>query len=549
MSRLRYLKTTKRPRKHKAVQEEVQEFLPANSPEQAAILAPSGHDNNNTSQVNISSNQSLNGNLEKTLEQIQIVLGANSDLQIHKFKGCAGLQDFAVVYFRSFVGHEELNKFILLPLISQSSSPRDMLEVAQSLPFAGTKESSIQFPDICQAIVSGDVVLLMSGSPSALRIPLKKYEMRAISEPQNEKIVSGPRDGFTEALWTNVGLLRERIKNTNLRVESITLGTRTSVELVVVYIEGLASQQIVDEIRSRIKRINVDRLESVGALNEFIADDPWTLFPTYLTTERPDRLSSGLLDGRVGIILDGTPGVMILPVVFWDFLKSQDDYIENFYFVSLIRIIRLISHFLTLFLSAAYIAVTTIHLEMLPQSLALIIAGTRGSTPLPTAFEILLMEIVVEILREAGMRMPGVFGQTLSIVGALVMGDAAVTAGLLEPIVVVVVALSTMASFAVPGYKAAVAIRLVRFPLIILSAFLGLYGLFLGAMFFLAILVSMRSVGVPYFAPVAPLMTSDMQDFFVRVPWWRLSHRPKFIRAVDKIRSGPNQKPGPEQES
>jgi len=240
--------------------------------------------------------------------------------------------------------------------------------------------------------------------------------------------------------------------------------------------------------------------------------------------------------------------VMIIPVVFWDFLKSPDDYIESIYFSSFIRLLRLSSLLITLLLSGGYVALTTFHLEMLPQSLAVIIAGARTRTPFPTAIEMIFMELVVEILREAGLRMPGVFGQTMSIVGALVIGEAGVTAGLVEPIIVVIVAFTTLASFIIPNYNAALSIRLMRFPILLLGATLGFFGTTLGAMFLFLHLISLRSFGVPYFAPIAPLFLRDLGDMFIRLPWWLQSHRPTYYRPEDETKAGRNQKPGPEKE-
>lgn len=491
--------------------------------------------------------QPLTDDSEQTITAVQSVLGNSADLQVHRFLAFAGPTGCVVVYLKSFVDIDQLNRSVMSPLQLLETSPTDMQNLAKIIPYAGTQEIG-SLRELCQALVHGEVVLLVAGFKSAINIPLKKYEQRAVTEPENEKVVRGPRDSFVESIWSNIGVLRQRIKNPDLRVEMLTLGIRTSVELGIVYVEGIADRQIVEEVRHRLKRINVDKLLSLGVVSEFIADSPWSPFPTQQFTERPDRLASALLDGRIGILLDGTPMVTMVPAVFWDFLKSPDDYIENPYFVSLTRLIRMSSHLVTLLLPGAYVALITIHLEMVPQSLVVIIAGARTRSPFPTVIELLFMEFMVEVLREAGLRMPGVFGQTMSIVGALVIGEAGVTAGLIEPIIVVLVAFTTLASFVVPGYNAAITIRILRFPLILLSSTLGFFGLFLGAMFYLMHLVSLRSFGVPYFAPVAPLFLKDMGDLFIRLPWWRQASRPTYYRPEDKTREGRNQKPGPEKE-
>jgi len=489
---------------------------------------------------------SLPDDPEQTITVVQSALGNSADLQVHRFSGFADQTACAVLYLKSFVDLEQLNKSVLLPVQQLETSPSDMQNLAKVLPYAGTQEI-VSLQNIPQILVNGEVVLLVAGVKTALAIPLKKYEQRVVTEPPNEKVVRGPRDGFIESIWTNIGVLRQRIKNPDLRIDEITLGTRTSDELGIVYIEGIANRQIVEEVKRRLNRINADSL-SLGSLSELIADSSWSPFPTYQSTERPDNLTSALLDGRIGIILDGNPSVIIVPTVFWDFLKSPDDYIENPYFASFIRLIRMISHLITLLLPGAYIALMTIHLEMVPQSLAILVAGARIRSPFPTVIELLFMEFTMEVLREAGLRMPGIFGQTMSIVGALVIGEAGVTAGLIEPVIVVLVAFTTLASFVVPNYNAAITIRLLRFPLILLSASLGFFGLFLGAMFYLMHLVSLRSFGVPYFAPIAPLFLKDMGDMFVRLPKWLLTSRPTYYRPEDKTNQGRNQQPGPEKE-
>jgi Bacillus/Clostridium GerA spore germination protein len=472
-------------------------------------------------------------------------LGNSADLVAHRFQAFSGQSECAVIYLKSFTDIEELNQTVLSNLIQLGTAPKDTPSLAKVLPQSGTQEM-FSLEDISKAIAKGDVVLLVSGFKSVLGLPLKKVEKRAITEPDGEKVVRGPRSGFVESLWTNLGLLREKIKNPDLRLEIITLGTRTFSDVGILWIDGLANPKIVEEVKTRLKRINVDRILSMGEIGEFISDSPWSPFPTNQITERPDHHASALLDGRVGIMLDGTPVTAMVPVTFWEFFKSPSDYIENPHFASFIRIIRVFSLLITLLLPGAFIALTTIHLQMLPQTLAVIISGARTRTPMPTALEIFAMELTVEVLREAGLRMPGVFGQTISILGALVIGEAAVTAGVVGPLTVIIVALTTLASFVVPSYPAAISIRLLRFPLILLSAAMGFFGLSLGAMFLLVHLVSLRSFGVPFFSPLAPLFLNEMGDMLVRLPWWKQLRRPKHYRPMDEIREGPNQKPGPE---
>lgn len=484
---------------------------------------------------------------EYIISEVERAFGQSADLQVHRFQAGAGELSCVLLYLKSFIDVERLSQSVLVSLLSLQTPPVSMAKLAEAIPCVGTKELS-SLPEFCQAVAWGEAVLLVSGFQSGLSIPLQKYEKRVVTESENEKIIRGPRDSFVESLWSNIGLLRTRLKNPDLRLEVLTLGARTSAEVGLVYLESLANPLIVDEVRSRIQRVNVDRLLATDNLSEFITDAPWSPFPLGLRTERPDRLASALVDGRVGILLEGNPVVLVVPVVFWDFFKSPDDYIENQYVATSVRLLRLGAFFVTLFLSGFYVATTTIHLEMIPQPLALIIAGARTRTPFPTALEMIAMEIVIEILREGVIRMPGVLGQTISIVGALVIGESAVTAGLIEPIILVVVAFNALAAFVAPVYHAAVSVRILRFPIILLSASLGFFGLMLGALFYLMHLVSLRSVGVPYLAPVGPLSVKEMGDLFIRLPLWQQNSRPSYLRPQDATTQAPGQKPAPDTE-
>ncbi|HZW81920.1 MAG TPA: spore germination protein, partial [Candidatus Deferrimicrobium sp.] len=429
--------------------------------------------------------------------------------------------------------------------IKLENKPVDIPALSQIMPQAGCKVITT-LQETCESLVSGNVIVLLRGYKAALSLPLTMFKQRVVTEPENEKVARGPRDGFLESIWVNIGMLRSALINTDLRFETLNPGTRNNTLIGILYIEGLANEKIVEEVRIRLKRTNVDRLLATGYIQDFITDSPWSPFPTSQITERPDQLVSALLNGRVGIMLDGTPIVGIVPVTFWEFFKAPDDYIEAPIPATLIRLLRLAAVFITLILPGLYVALTTFHIQMIPESIAIIIAGSRIRTPLPTALEILIAELLVEVLREASLRMPKVLGQTISIIGALVIGDAATTTGIIGPFTVIVVAFTTLASFVIPSYNAALSIRILRFPLILMSAAMGFFGLTLGAVFYLTHMVSLRSFGVPYMAPVAPWFFKDMRDLFVRLPWWLQVHRPTVYRPQDEIRVGQEQKPKPD---
>jgi spore germination protein KA len=322
-------------------------------------------------------------------------------------------------------------------------------------------------------------------------------------------------------------MIRRRLKTTKLKFESMKIGTLSSTEVVITYLEDLAEHSIVEEVRSRLNRIDIDAIEDSGYIVEFIEDQPFSLFPQVLQTERPDRVVGNLLEGKIGIIVENSPFALIVPVTFFQMMNSPEDYYGRFIMTSFIRFIRYLFLFVALLFPSIYIAVTTFHHELMPTNLIFSVAASREKVPFPAVIEALLMEITFEALREAGLRLPRPIGSTVSIVGALVIGQAAVEAGIVSAPLVIVVATTGIASFMFPSYPLTGAIRLLRFFMIFLAATLGFYGILLGVFFILVHLVQLRSFGVPYLSPIAPFHFNDLKDIFIRVPWWGLNERPQ----------------------
>lgn len=394
-------------------------------------------------------------------------------------------------------------------------------------------------------IARGDAGVLVDGVAKGLVCALRGWEQRSVEEPTTESTVRGSKEGFVEALRTNTSLLRRRIMSPQLWIEEVTIGRITRTRVAIAYIAGVVNEDIVEEVRNRLKRIDVDAIHESGNIEEFIEDAPLSPFPTIARTERPDRVAGALTDGRVAILTDGTPFVLIVPATFTMFLTSSEDYYERYFAGSAIRLLRIAAFFISLTLPALYVAVTTFHQEMLPTPLVLSIAAQREGIPFPAVVEALLMEFVFETLREAGIRLPRVVGQAVSIIGALVVGDAAIRAGLASPAMVMVVAFTGIASFATPVFSLAVAVRLLRFVMTVLGGALGLFGVAMGMFALLTHLTCLRSFGVPYFEPLAPLVLSDLKDALVRVPWWAMSRRPEFTGKKAPIRQAPGLKPRP----
>lgn len=395
-----------------------------------------------------------------------------------------------------------------------------------------------------KAILSGDTVLLVDGCKKAFQIPTKGWAARSVSEPQAEQVVRGPRDGFTETIRVNTALVRRRIRDTGFRIEELNIGKRTKTDINIAYINGVVKKGLVDEVKERLEKIDIDGILESGYIEEMIRDAPLSPFTTIMSTERPDKVASSLLEGRVAIFVDNTPFVLIVPTYFWEFLQASDDYYLGFMAGSFFRIVRYTAFILSLTLTSIYIMLVSFHQEMIPTPLALTIASGREVVPFPVLLEALLMELTFELMREAGLRMPKPVGSAVSIVGSLVIGQAAVQAGIVSPFMVIIVATTGISSFVIPNYSASYSIRLVRFPLLLASGTLGLLGF--ASMFALIAIhaLSLRSFGESYLSPATPFQPQDQKDTVIRMPWWAMKKRPS-IADGDTSRLGEARSPQP----
>jgi hypothetical protein len=392
------------------------------------------------------------------------------------------------------------------------------------------------FTEIVDDILAGLTVLLVDTVDGALSLPQLGFKQRSVSEPPTEALVRGPRDGFIETLRVNITLLRRKLRDPNLRVELLRVGRRTNTEVAICYIADVANPSIVEDIRTRIKGIDVDGVLETGYLEQIIEDHHFSPFPQIQNTERADRAVANLLEGRVIVLVDGTPFCLILPSVFNQFYQAPEDYYERFLIATMVRGIRIIALFFSLTFTSLYVALISFHSEMLPTKFAVAVAGGRAGVPFPSVAEAFFMELSMEVLREAALRLPKAIGPTVSIVGALVIGEAAVRAGVVSPLMVIVVALTSIGSFAVPSYSAAIALRIVKFPIIMAAGTFGLYGVMLAVIGLVIHLASLKSVGVPYLAPFAPMKADDFKDTIFRLPLWAMTKRPSVLRTSDSTR-------------
>ncbi len=399
--------------------------------------------------------------------------------------------------------------------------------------------------DVFSAITSGDVGIFIDGVSEALICDAKGWQARHPSEPTTETTVRGSREGFVESLATNTSMLRRRIRTSSLWIEVLEIGSLTKTQVAIAYIKGLAKEELITELRSRLERIEIDGILESGYIEEQIEDQPFSIFPLVRRTERPDVVASSLLEARVAVLTDGTPQALVLPVELPIFFQAPDDYYEKVPIGSFIRVLRWLSGVAALTLPGLYVAVVNFHHELLPTELFLRIAATRQGVPFPVAVEVFFMELLFEILREAGIRLPAAIGPAITIVGALVLGEAAIRAGMVSPSVVIVIALTAIASFSVPVFSMGIALRILRFGFIFLGAVFGLFGVQFGILLLLIHLCSLRSFGVPYMAPLGPFIWQDMKDNIVRLWWWAQRSRPQLLVEEDNTRQSEHAKPRP----
>ncbi|MBA4547510.1 spore germination protein [Thermoactinomyces intermedius] len=477
--------------------------------------------------------------LDQNLEFIKNVLGDSSDLVIREFTIDQPRKKAAVIYFDELINKELAHNFLIRPLIKLEKTGEELSDPWETIVNeveAGETEEVDQMRKVLEGVLGGDTVLLVDGSEKGLIVGSKGWATRGVDEPRAEQVVRGPREGLSETLNFSLSMIRHRLRDPSLRVKYIAVGKRTKTTVAVLYIEEISEKQIVQEVEERIKRIKIDGILEAGYIEEMIQDQMWTPFPLLQNTERPDTVVSHLLEGKVAVMVDGAPQALIAPAVFSQFYNSPEDYYERYLISTFLRFIRLLSLFIALLLPALYIAFISFHPEMIPSDLMLAMAAGRATVPFSAIVEALIMEISVEILREASIRLPGPIGPTIGIVGALVIGNAAVTAGLVSPAFVIVVGLTTISSYANPNYNAAISVRLLRFPFMIVAAMFGLFGIMIGLMLLLLHLVQLRSFGVPYMAPFAPLNLRDLRDSLIRIPWPWMKKRPTIYQTHNKIR-------------
>lgn len=496
-------------------------------------------------------NGRLSPRLEANAEQLSQLLGQSTDL-VSKRLQLGEHTELIVFYIDGLIDNQLLHNSILYSLqegricdLLEEEDPERKIELlSKRVLLAGDVMVVRDYAPFVHDLLSGNVMIMVEGSAAALRIALPGWEDRNVSEPSSQSVVRGPMEGFTENLRTNTALIRRKIKDSQLWLETMQIGRVTQTSVSIMYLKHIANPDLVAEVKRRLNAIDTDSILESGYIEEFIQDTAVTPFPTIYNSDRPDTIAGGVLEGKVAILVDGTPFVLLAPTVFVSFFQSAEDYYQRADISTLLRGIRFLAFFLTMFAPAFYVAITTYHQEMIPTNLVISLAAQRETVPFPAFVEAVIMELTYEILREAGVRIPKNVGQAVSIVGTLVIGQAAVAAGFISSAMVIIVSITAISSFVIPEAGMSVAARIMRFVMIGLAGFMGLFGILCGVFMLVLHLVSLRSFGVPYLSPIGPYIREDLKDSIFRLTWPLLRTRPKQNRTQNLRRQVPPKRGG-----
>lgn len=432
-----------------------------------------------------------------------------------------------ILFLSSIIDGQKLEKDVLEPLSSLEES-----EVLKWLKKKDITEAKT-LKEIKDEILSGCAAIFFENK--AYFYNVFGAEKRGVEKSETETVIIGAHDAFVEDIKTNLSLIRRRLKSSNLKVIRLRVGEVSKTDAYLLYIDGLVDMEMVAEMKKRIIDVEIDSVYDTNMLSQLIDESPDSLFPQYYNTELPEVVRSKLVAGKMAVLVDGSPVAISAPTSFFEFIQSPDDYNQRWWIGTSIRLLRAIAIFITVLFTAVYVAVISFHYEVLPEDLLLTLAESRARVPFPPLIEALLMEVTIELLREAGARLPTKVGQTIGIVGGIVIGTAAVDAGLTSNVLIIAVASSAIASFVLPSYNMSNAIRIVRFVIIILAGFLGVYGIMIGLAWFIIHVSSLTSLRTPYLIPVSPFYMQDWKDILIRAPFWSMKKRPVQTKTKNPI--------------
>ncbi|WP_426446074.1 spore germination protein [Paenibacillus sp. S-38] len=485
--------------------------------------------------------QRLTASLAENVDELKRAFNypANKALVVRELFASSLGREAAVLFLEGAAEAESIEKQIIEPLVTRSPvglrHPNAAVAALEEILTSSSVKATSLIQDLIHDLVNGGTILLIQGEDQGLSVDKPGFQSRSIGEPQVEHVLKGPKEAFIESAAANRSLIRKQIRDRELMSEVLTVGRRSINEISVMYLKNLADPELVAEIKQRIGQIEADSVSNLSILEQHIEERSYSLIPTVLLTERPDRASSFLMEGHVVLLMENSPEALILPVTFWSLFHTPEDQYLRWAYGNFIRIVRIIAVFVALLTPSLYIAVSTFHEEMLPTDLLLAIGATRERVPFPALIEVLLMEAAFELVREAAVRIPSVIGPTIGIVGALILGQAAVEANIVSPILVIIVALTGISSFTIPEISFNFAVRILRFAILLIASFMGFFGIALTLTCVIAYMVSFKSYGVPFLTPLSPHQGSS-KDMIVRPPVWKQWLRPLYTQPKDKQR-------------
>jgi spore germination protein KA len=484
---------------------------------------PTGDPNSDDSKMQAK----VSGNLEENNRILKEIFTDCGDVIFHDFL-VAGDRHAIALYVKCMVNVELLDRNVLGTLKHLESGDFASLNTTRTLIPLSDSHVVHTIGEVVHEIMDANPVILIDSLEGAISLGMTQFDMRAVEEPQAESVVRGSRDGFIEAMTVNSSLIRRRLKTPALKFINFSVGRYSETKVRLSYIQGIAKPEVITEVSDKISQIDIDGIVESGVIEEWIEGNNYSPFPQLQSTERPDVAVAALLEGRVLIMTDNTPIVLIAPTTFWSLMQSSEDYYQRFLIGTLIRWLRYVFFVVALLAPSVYVAVLTFHHEMVPTTLLLRVAKSREEIPFPAWMEAFIMEVTFEALREAGVRLPKQIGSAVSIVGALVIGQAAIQAGIVSAPMVMIVAITGISSFMLPQYSMSVSLRILRFPIMFFSAIVGLYGIVFCVLVIISHLCVLRSFGVPYLSPLAPLDMKALRDTLIRAPLKKMKRRPTF---------------------
>ncbi|MCB2352835.1 spore germination protein [Clostridium estertheticum] len=479
-----------------------------------------------------------NGDLTGNIDLIRNGLGTQSPMVVkHFYIGTDKPLEAVIIYVNGLVNKDIIDRDILNPLmihIGENLNGKENIGDYLCKRYISMSNTLVEtdLNVVMNHLKRGKSAVLINGALEVIVADTAGGVQRAIIEPMNETAAKGPRDGFVENLDTNISIIRRKVKDKHLTIELFSIGRRLQSDVAMIYISDIADKKVVDELRKRIEAVDVDAVISAGKLEQYIEDYVYTVFPQAFSTERPDRAIGNMLEGKIVLVTEGTPMVLTYPAIFMQFFQAEEDYTERTLVASFVRLLRILAAIIVVTLPSIYLTLIKFNVELIPIKFVAPIVQSRVGIALTPFLEIMAMEMVVEFLREGGLRLPTKIAQTLSLVGGIIIGDTAIQSKMVSPTTLLIVGITVITTFLIPNYDMSLSIRLLRFPMLILANVMGIFGIAVGWFLILVHLSSLDSLGVPYFE----FHKADMKDTFIRAPLWKMNKRPEGIPNQNPIR-------------